>query len=132
MKLAIFNKKITSVVSDAYVAPPGVTLVDLPEGFNMDRAPDYVYQNGQLNLAVPERVTMRQARLALLQAGVYGNIPAILDSFPLQQRVAAQIEWEYALFVSRNSTLVNTLGAALGLTQNQLDQLFITAASIPD
>lgn len=132
MKLAIFNKRITSVVSDSYVAPLGVTVIDSPEGFNMDRAADYIYENDQLSLAVPEKVTMRQARLALLQAGVYGNIPAILDAFPLQQKVAAQIEWEYALFVSRNSTLVNTLGASLGLNQTQLDQLFITAASIPD
>lgn len=132
MKLAVINKKVTARVSDSYIAPEGVIVVDVPDSFDFERAADYIYENGEVSLAVPQKVTMRQARLALLQAGVYSNINTVLDSLPVNQKVAAQIEWEYALFVSRNSALVNTLGSALGLTQNQLDQLFITAASIPD
>ncbi|MGL4574538.1 MAG: hypothetical protein ACRCV9_07090 [Burkholderiaceae bacterium] len=79
---------------------------------------------------VPVSVTMRQARTALLAAGLYANIPAILDALPEPQKSAAKIEWEYSGEVQRNRPLVNQLGQALGLNSSQLDALFITAAGL--
>lgn len=74
----------------------------------------------------PAVVTMRQARLALLQANLLGQV----ETAVLQAGLAAQITWEYAITVERDDTLTQTLATALGLTDAQLDTLFTTAASL--
>ncbi len=77
------------------------------------------------------RVTMRQARLALLGAGLLDQIESALAAIPDElQRRAAQIEWEYATEVARDSPWVQQLSATLGLTEEQLDGLFEAAAKL--
>jgi hypothetical protein len=70
-------------------------------------------------------VTMRQARLALHRAGLLTQVDAAIAS-----DVEAQIEWEYAQTVERHSPLVQNLAAGLGLTEQQLDDLFTQAAGL--
>jgi len=79
---------------------------------------------------VPEAVTMRQARLALLGAGLLPGVSAAIAALPSPQKEAAQIEWEYSQTVERNRGFVPLLGAALGLTDAQLDGLFVAAAGL--
>lgn len=79
---------------------------------------------------VPESVTMRQARLALLGAGILDQVLPAIDSLPEPPRSAAQIEWDYSSEVFRHREFVNMLGTALGLSQEDIDQLFITAATL--
>ena len=75
---------------------------------------------------IPQSVTMRQARLALLQAGLLDKATkAVAGAGP-----AAQIEWEYSSDVGRNAALVQALSGALGLTDEQLDGLFVVAATL--
>lgn len=78
--------------------------------------------------AVPQVVTMRQAKLALLQAGLLDEVDAAIAAETTPK--AIKIEWEYASEVQRD--WVNTLGLAamLGLTDEQLDNLFVLAASL--
>lgn len=78
---------------------------------------------------VPEVVSMRQARLALLGAGLLGNVDAAIASLPSPQREAARIEWEYATEIRRDSPTMGLIGAALSLTSEQIDALFVDAAS---
>jgi len=80
---------------------------------------------------IPNSVTMRQGRLALLNAGLLDSVEASLSSIedPILRK-AAQIEWEYALYIDRNSAWVNNLATALNLTIEQLDQLFIHASTL--
>lgn len=73
-------------------------------------------------------VTMRQARLALLAAGVLGDVAPALAALPSPHRDAAEIEWEYASEVRRDAPLIAALGSALGLTEDQIDDLFEAAA----
>jgi hypothetical protein len=42
----------------------------------------------------------------------------------------ARIEWDYSSEVHRNKPFVIGLGAAVGLTDAQIDELFITASGI--
>ena len=77
---------------------------------------------------VPQSITMRQARLALLGAGKLSLVDAAIDSMPEPQKSAARIEWEYSNEVQRNNGFVAALGPALGMTEEQIDQLFIAAA----
>ena len=79
---------------------------------------------------VPQTVTMRQARLALLGAGKLSLVDAAIDGMPEPQKSAARIEWEYSNEVQRNNSFVSALGPALGMTEEQIDQLFIAAAKL--
>ena len=79
---------------------------------------------------VPPSVTMRQARLALLGAGLLASVDAAIDSLPSPQKEAARIEWEYTTEVQRSSGLVPMMGVALGLDDAALDTLFIEAAAL--
>lgn len=75
---------------------------------------------------VPEKVTMRQARLALLSVGKLAQVNLAIAAIPdATQRAAAEIEWEYAQTVDRDSPFVQMLGAALAL---DLDDMFTLAA----
>jgi hypothetical protein len=79
---------------------------------------------------VPQTVSMAQARLALIGAGLFTAIDAGLKALPEPQRTTALTAWEYAPNVSRNGALVTTLGSQFGLTEAQLDALFTAAAAI--
>lgn len=76
--------------------------------------------------SVPESVTMRQARLALLAAGALASVDAAVAA----AGDAAKIEWEFAQEVRRDWPLVNQLTAALGWTSEQVDALFIAAEKL--
>jgi hypothetical protein len=76
-------------------------------------------------------VTMRQARLALLSAGLLDDVEsAIADIEDQVQRKAAEIEWEYAQTVNRDSQFTMQLAEGLGLTEEQLNNLFTVASSL--
>jgi len=79
---------------------------------------------------VPAVVTMRQARLTLLQAGLLGSVSAAIAAMPGVEGEAARIEWEYAQEVRRDSGLVRLLVGGLGLTDAELDALFTTGAEL--
>ena len=77
------------------------------------------------------KVTMRQARLALLGAGKLPAVNAAIAAMPGAQGEAARIEWEYSQEVQRDRGLVSALSSQLGMTEEQLDALFTAAAAIP-
>lgn len=84
--------------------------------------------------AVPSSVTMKQARKALITAGISiakvdAAIAGIVDD---QARELARTDWEYSQTVRRESSLVASIGGQLGLTNEQIDGLFIAAAGMVD
>lgn len=98
-------------------------------GLVFDQARMDEHQNA-MRPPVPAAVTMRQARLALLGAGLLDDVDAAINSLPSPQKEAARIEWEYAAEVRRNSGLVPGLGEALGLDAAGLDALFVEASKL--
>lgn len=76
--------------------------------------------------AIPSIVSMRQARLALLQAGLLSTVSGAIAA----GGDADKIEWEYAADVDRNSPLVQNMKAGLNLSDADLDNLFTLAASL--
>lgn len=80
--------------------------------------------------SVPQEVTMRQARLALLDAGLLANVQTAINSLPEPAKTKAQIEWDYSNALQRSNPFVATLGGALGLDSEALDNLFIQAATL--
>lgn len=79
---------------------------------------------------VPQFVTMRQARLALLGAGLLDDVDAAINGLPSPQKEAARIEWEYSQEVQRHNGFVSVLAPMLGLTEAQTDALFVQAATL--
>lgn len=79
---------------------------------------------------VPEEVTMRQARLVLLQAGKLTIVETTIAAMQGAQGEAAKIEWQYSNTLKRSQPLVTSVGALLGLNSNQVDNLFITASTL--
>lgn len=75
---------------------------------------------------VPQTVTMRQARLALSAAGLLASVQTAINA----GSDAAKITWEYSSEVQRNNGLVPTMAASLGMTETQIDNLFIAAAAL--
>lgn len=79
---------------------------------------------------VPASVTMRQARLALLGAGLLDDVEAAIAALPSPQKEAAKIEWEYSQEVQRHNGFVSVLAPMLGMTAEQTDALFVQAATL--
>jgi len=79
---------------------------------------------------IPQSVTMRQARLALEGVGKLDDVDAAIAALSLPTRKLAQIEWEYSNEVQRSNGIVSQLGPALGLTEAQIDALFVAAAAL--
>jgi hypothetical protein len=85
-----------------------------------------VVESPQIPPTVPQEVTMRQARLYLLGAGLLPTVNAAISTM----NEAAKIEWEYSNAVRRQEPLVAGMKSILGLTDAQLDQMFIDASLI--
>ena len=75
---------------------------------------------------VPQQVTMRQARLALLSAGLLDDVEAVISAAGR----AAQLEWEYAAVVDRSNPAVAAMQQQQGMTDAQIDDLFREAAKL--
>lgn len=72
-----------------------------------------------------DSITMRQARLYLLGAGLLEQVDSIVS-----QNEAWKIEWEYATDVVKNSQLVVALSNQLGLSSEAIDVMFDEASKL--
>ncbi|TRO41723.1 hypothetical protein EQ832_01530 [Pseudomonas sp. ALS1131] len=80
--------------------------------------------------AVPRTVSMRQARRALLDAGILAAVDASIAGMPGEDGQRARIDWEYATEVDRTWPLIGYMAEQLGLSEVQVDALFVSAARI--
>jgi hypothetical protein len=71
-------------------------------------------------------VTMRQARLALHDAGLLTQVNGAVSALG----GSVEIEWEYATTVERSSPLVASLATALNLSEQEIDALFEAAKTL--
>ena len=75
---------------------------------------------------VPQQVTMRQARLALLGAGLLDDVEMVIAAAGR----AEQLEWEYAAVVDRSGPIVAIVQQQKALTDTYIDDLFREAAKL--
>ena len=110
---------------DADTSLPGVLEVIDQAGYEAALAGEMTARRAKLV------VTMRQARRALLAAGLLDQVDAAIAAIAdATERRQAEIDWEYATTVERLWPWVQTLGAALGLSAEDLDALFEQAATL--
>lgn len=79
---------------------------------------------------VPQKVARTQAKKALALAGLLTTVESIIAGMTGQAGDFARIDWNDSLTFNRDNATLNQLGTQLGLTSEQLDQLFITAAGL--
>ena len=75
-------------------------------------------------------VTMRQARLALSQAGKLTLVDDAIAAMDEPDKTTVSIEWEYGSTVERVSPWIDTMATALGMTGEEMDALFELAATL--
>jgi hypothetical protein len=75
---------------------------------------------------IPNKVTPRQLRLALLKNGVNPSaISQAIQAIPDENiKQAALIEWEYAIYFERSHPLINSMASQLGMQASTVDDLF--------
>lgn len=117
---------------DGWVCHPPYDDVDLPKyleyaaWIQAGNSPEYFYEEPLP--PVPESVSRFQARAALYQAGYLEQVNQMMqaEATPMMAKLA----WQDAQEFRRDSALVQSMGAALGLSSSQLDDLFRLAATI--
>jgi hypothetical protein len=80
---------------------------------------------------VPESIGPAQIRIALRRIGVTsGQIYALISALPAEAQDDARDLWDYATVIRRDHALIATLAAGLGLSAEQVDDVFRAAATI--
>lgn len=75
-------------------------------------------------------VSMRQARLALLQQGRLNQVKEAIAALTGPEGDYARIEWEYSTTVDIKSPLVDSIVSVLGFTPEEVQGLFNLAATL--
>lgn len=79
---------------------------------------------------VPRAIENWRAKTMLKLMGMDGAAEAAFAALPEQERVVVETAWNAGAMLLRKSAAVNGVGAALGLSPQQIDQLFIEAAAL--
>ena len=75
---------------------------------------------------VPQQVTMRQARLALLRAKLLDDAEVVIAAAGRE----AMLEWEYSDVVERSNPIITLIQQQQGITDDRIDDLFREAAKL--
>lgn len=73
---------------------------------------------------IPQQAPMWAVRTVLQNENLFDQAQALIDA---STDNALKNVWEYGNFADRNSTSIVSLGTALGLTSEQIDDLFVKA-----
>ncbi|WP_428843145.1 hypothetical protein [Sinorhizobium terangae] len=77
-------------------------------------------------------LSSRQIRLGLVNGGfTMAQVSAVIDAMPDgNEKETARIEWEYATTFNRTHPLIASVGAALGLTDDEIDAKWSAALTL--
>ena len=119
----IYSKFDKDVILERIVFPDGTIL----DENNKDNSRDGYYWSDEPPIFVPTILTPRQFRLALLATGKnLQEIEDFIKSLPIE----IGITWEYSLQFERYDTNLNQFALVLGITQEQLDNIFIIGETL--
>lgn len=91
-------------------------------------AAGYTYQTVVI---VPSPITRRQLKRWLLAQGLLEQVPVLIAGLSdAEARAEAEIDWADASVFEVTNPLVISFGAALGLTEGQLHDAWLEAATI--
>ena len=82
-------------------------------------------------IPVPQTITVRKAREQLIRIGLLSNVQSEIDKITdVTQREIVQNYWEYSLDFERNNEILIGLASSLGLSDKDIDNLFIQASKL--
>ena len=122
------GKIINTIVVNSLDALPGETLIDASIGGSIGDSiigGAIVQKTSETKLA---RIDRLQARLALLAAGKWNDIPPVIDALPEPQKSIALAYFDDAKYWYRDDPLVIQIGQSMGMKSDELDSLFISAS----
>lgn len=90
--------------------------------------PDPQPEIALMNFRVALKCSPFQGRMALSNAGYLAQVEAIINDVNTPKET--KLAWEYAIEWRRLSPMIDTLATNLGLTDEQVDQLFRDAQQI--
>lgn len=110
------------------------SLKELAKTTFKDRLESEIYQSQKMQerleiydeKGVPRKISVRQAKLALLNAGLLDDIEAMIE----KSEKSVQISWEYATEFERNNPLILSFGALMKMSEEELDELFKLAKTL--
>lgn len=80
---------------------------------------------------VPESISQMKLRKQLILSGIsISAIDALIQQLPQPNRDLIQTMWEYAVVFDRTNPELNEMAEMLGITQEQLDDIFINASNL--
>ena len=131
----IVTNTIIATVSEAQAANPGATCIDAALG----GAIGWTYDGQTLTPPVvpppapviPSSVSKAQGKTALIAAGLWPAVLAAVAAIEdATQRALAEVALHDTTTWERTSPTLNALAYGLGLTDAQLDALFIAASEV--
>lgn len=134
MKLIIQNNCIAATATDEYTGPG--EFITAPSDFDQSRMASYIYENGELVLPAPPpptTCTPAQGLIALYvlkQTTEQDILNAIAQIPDPVQRYTATIGYQRATAWERGSATMQTMAQLLGLTDEDLNNLFAYAAGV--
>lgn len=78
----------------------------------------------------PYEVALWQFRAALRLSGLEGKVQEVINALPAQPKAVVDAQFEYATTVDRRHPALQQLAQAAGVSQEQLEGLFVTAAGL--
>lgn len=121
--MSLFRRSDTGEIRD--ISPEIVAA--LPEG---KRALWEPYVPPELGPIVPLELPAWRVKVVAHLQGLAPAIDAALANLPEPQRTVATLAWSEGNVVRRDSPMVEQLAAGLGLTDQQIDQLFLAAEAL--
>lgn len=122
----IENNKIVNVaVADTYL---DINWVQLQDGFGIgDNYVNGVFSKAEVVVQVPQTLTPRQIRMQLTNSGLRQQVE---DMVANSNDYALKDWWEYSLDYKRDNPILIDIATQLGLTDEQLDDMFIQASKL--
>lgn len=148
MKAIVRDGKLVGFVSDTaitadehtytpvHTAPPNVAAGEVAEHtWIVDDATKTVTQTWSVRQMtreerVPVEIPLWCFRAALRVNGLLDQAKTLIAGLPAPSNVVAMEQLEYGNFIERSHPLIDQLGAAMGLTTEQIDDLFVFAKSL--
>lgn len=96
------------------------------EGHVANASPLYIDEA----VVIPESVSRAQGKAALLGVGLLGAVEDFIDSLEGDEKALALLAFNETNEWRRDSPFLNQAAASLGVTQEQMDELFLEASGI--
>ena len=90
------------------------------------------YRDGvEIPEPIPDEIPLWAFRAALVLAGITeAAVDSLISGLPQPAKTVASIQWNYGNFIRRDHPLIDQLGGAMGLQQEDIDNVFRTAATL--